>query len=62
MQAAKAAVFGTYCHSGQVCMALNRVIATPKVYDALHGIFLLSGIASAIIMAGNLHRGEEAIT
>lgn len=33
-QAAKAAIFGTYCHQGQVCMCLNRIIATPKVYDA----------------------------
>lgn len=34
VQASKAAIFGTYCHQGQVCMCTNRVIATPKVYEA----------------------------
>lgn len=32
-QAAKAAIVGAYSHQGQICMALNRVLATPKVYD-----------------------------
>lgn len=32
-QAAKAAVVGTYSHQGQICMALNRILATPKVYE-----------------------------
>lgn len=32
-QAAKAAVVGTYSHQGQICMAINRILATPKVYD-----------------------------
>jgi len=32
-QAAKAAVSGAYAHQGQVCIAINRVLATPKVYD-----------------------------
>ena len=32
-QATKAAVFGAYCHQGQVCMCINRVIAMPKVYN-----------------------------
>jgi aldehyde dehydrogenase (NAD+) len=33
VQAAKAASFGAYCHQGQVCMALNRVIVHKDVYD-----------------------------
>lgn len=32
-QAAKAAIVGTYSHQGQICMAINRILATPKVYD-----------------------------
>lgn len=32
-QAARAAIVGAYSHQGQICMALNRVLATPKVYD-----------------------------
>lgn len=32
-QAAKAAILGAYSHQGQICMALNRILATPKVYD-----------------------------
>lgn len=32
-QAAKAAVMGSYCHQGQVCMCLNRIIVLPDAYD-----------------------------
>ena len=32
-QAAKAAVMGSYCHQGQVCMCLNRCVVLPAVYD-----------------------------
>jgi|CZCB01.1.fsa_nt_gi aldehyde dehydrogenase (NAD+) len=32
-EAAKAAVFGAFFHQGQVCMALNRIIACREVYD-----------------------------
>ncbi|MDR1798411.1 MAG: aldehyde dehydrogenase family protein [Bifidobacteriaceae bacterium] len=32
-QACAAAVFGAYCHQGQVCMALNRIVCLPGVYD-----------------------------
>lgn len=31
--AASAAIFGSFFHQGQVCMALNRVIAEDEVYD-----------------------------
>ena len=39
-QAAKAAIFGAYCHQGQVCMCINRVIATPKVYKKFIDCFV----------------------
>ena len=32
-QAAKAAIVGSYSHQGQICMALNRILCTPKVHD-----------------------------
>ena len=32
-QAAKAAIVGAYSHQGQICMAINRVLCTPKVHD-----------------------------
>lgn len=31
-QAAKAAIWGSYCHAGQICMAVNRVIVHQDVY------------------------------
>lgn len=40
LQAAKAAVMGSYSHQGQVCMAINRVVATPKVYDSFVEAFV----------------------
>jgi aldehyde dehydrogenase (NAD+) len=33
-KAAAAAAFGAFFHSGQVCMALNRVIAADSIYDS----------------------------
>ncbi|WP_017570683.1 aldehyde dehydrogenase family protein [Nocardiopsis halotolerans] len=33
--AADAAVFGSYYHQGQICMATNRVVATAPVHDEL---------------------------
>ncbi|WP_159943158.1 MULTISPECIES: aldehyde dehydrogenase family protein [unclassified Nocardiopsis] len=33
--AADAAVFGSYYHQGQICMATNRVVATAAVHDQL---------------------------
>lgn len=39
-QAAKAAVVGAYSHQGQICMAVNRVLATPKVYDTFVEAFV----------------------
>ncbi len=33
-QAAKAAAFGAFFNQGQVCMAVNRIIAVKEVYDA----------------------------
>lgn len=39
-QAARAAVVGAYSHQGQICMAINRVVATPKVYDAFIQAFV----------------------
>jgi aldehyde dehydrogenase (NAD+) len=32
-KAASAAAFGAFFHSGQVCMALNRVVAVDSIYD-----------------------------
>ncbi|RSL34166.1 aldehyde dehydrogenase family protein [Salibacterium salarium] len=32
-KAAKAAVFGSYLHQGQICLALNRVIIHEDIYD-----------------------------
>jgi aldehyde dehydrogenase (NAD+) len=32
-QAAKAAVFGAFFHQGQVCMAVNRIIADQNIHD-----------------------------
>ncbi|MGX6977838.1 aldehyde dehydrogenase family protein [Vagococcus elongatus] len=32
-QAAKAAILGTYSHQGQICMAINRILTTPKVHE-----------------------------
>lgn len=39
-QAAKAAVMGAYYHQGQVCMSLNRVLATPKIHDRFLQLFV----------------------
>ncbi|MCD7946709.1 MAG: aldehyde dehydrogenase family protein [Oscillospiraceae bacterium] len=39
-QAAKAAIVGSYSHQGQICMALNRVLVTPKVYDQFIELFV----------------------
>lgn len=39
-QAAKAAIIGCYSHQGQICMAINRVLATPKVHDAFIKAFV----------------------
>lgn len=33
-QAVSAAVFGKYMHSGQVCMAINRMIVDDSIYDS----------------------------
>lgn len=33
LQAAKAAVWGAYCHGGQICMAVNRILVHKDVYD-----------------------------
>lgn len=48
VQAAKAAIFGAYCHQGQVCMCTNRVIATPKVYDAFAETFVAMSQATKV--------------
>ncbi|NLN06350.1 MAG: aldehyde dehydrogenase family protein [Firmicutes bacterium] len=32
-EAAKAAAFGAFFHQGQVCMAINRIIACKEIYD-----------------------------
>lgn len=32
-EAAKAASFGAFSHQGQICMALNRIIACKEIYD-----------------------------
>ena len=32
-QAVKAAVFGTFLHQGQICMAINRIIVDESLYD-----------------------------
>lgn len=39
-QAAKSAAFGAFFHQGQVCMALNRVIADKDIYDEFAGLFV----------------------
>jgi len=33
-QAVKAAIFGTFLHQGQICMAINRIIVDQRLYDA----------------------------
>ena len=39
-QAVKAAVFGTFLHQGQICMAINRIIVDQKQYDRFVGKFV----------------------
>lgn len=39
-QAAKAAIVGAYSHQGQICMAINRVLCTPKVHDRFIELFV----------------------
>lgn len=39
-QAAKAAIVGAYSHQGQICMAINRVLCTPKVHDTFIELFV----------------------
>ncbi len=39
-QAAKAAIVGAYSHQGQICMAINRVLCTPKVHDKFIELFV----------------------
>jgi aldehyde dehydrogenase (NAD+) len=47
-QASKAAIFGAYCHQGQVCMCLNRVIATPRVYEKFVETFVAMSKAQKV--------------
>ncbi|NLY37872.1 MAG: aldehyde dehydrogenase family protein [Firmicutes bacterium] len=51
-EAAKAAVFGAFFHQGQVCMALNRIIACKEIYDAF--------IQKLVEIAGALKVGDPA--
>jgi len=39
-RAAAAAAFGAFFNSGQVCMALNRIVVLEKVYDAFMDAFI----------------------
>ena len=39
VHAAKAAAFGAFFHQGQVCMAINRIIALDAVYDSFAEAF-----------------------
>lgn len=50
--AADAAVFGSYYHQGQVCMATNRVVATAPVHDEL--------VERMLVRARALRTGDPA--
>ena len=39
-KAARAAIFGAFFNQGQVCMALNRIIAEERIYDEFAKIFV----------------------
>ncbi|WP_150237529.1 aldehyde dehydrogenase family protein [Nocardiopsis quinghaiensis] len=50
--AADAAVFGSYYHQGQICMATNRVVATAAVHDDL--------VERMLVRARGLRTGDPA--
>ncbi|HNP37783.1 MAG TPA: aldehyde dehydrogenase family protein [Woeseiaceae bacterium] len=51
-QAVKAAVFGTFMHQGQICMAINRIIVDHRLYDRF--------VADFVAHAKKLQVGDPA--
>ncbi len=49
-QAVKAAVFGTFLHQGQICMAINRIIVVRGLYDRF--------VEGFVAHAGKLNVGD----